>query len=619
MFRIRTKTQMTVVGMTIITLVLILFRISASDEVSPAFEKERDHSMQTSHSLVHKLEDISEVSSMTQSPKHIAKQKESEARIMADIRVRSQDDRIGRKLMLPNEKVHIMSNLDAENNDIKWSENKLFSGDRIVHLDLKGAPPKISYFEELFPLFRKLGATGLLIEYEDMFPYNGTLQDIPAYNAYSRSDIKQILHLAKINMLEVIPLIQTFGHMEFILKLEKYSYLREVSTYPQVICPSHNSTFPLITAMIDQIMELHPDIKNLHIGCDEVYYLGLCVRCAMAMIDNKWSRSQLFLNHVVRVAKYIRKYYPSVMPLTWDDEFRSLSTTELLEFEVPRWLEPVVWKYSPDLGTTMASEVWENYVTVFPNIWIASAFKGATGPDRYVTDISYHLDNHRAWMDIVATYGNKINFRGLMLTGWQRYDHFAILCELLPVGLPSLATNLVYVQSNNRDMTLIPHKVLDILKCDPPLPMSPGMGRSRCSFPGAGVLEAAERLYSLQQNLDRYLSDSTAKGWFTPYNIDHSFSNPSHVEHATAELDRCKMELLYIERDMTTAMAVVYDHYTASEWIETYIRPLDTKIRSLWEAKEKLLAKNHWPRRPLDASLQAHERTSSKSRTRETL
>ena len=35
--------------------------------------------------------------------------------------------------------------------------------DRVVHLDLKGAAPKVSYFEELFPLFKTLGATGLLI------------------------------------------------------------------------------------------------------------------------------------------------------------------------------------------------------------------------------------------------------------------------------------------------------------------------------------------------------------------------------------------------------------------------------------------------------------------------
>nr|XP_027223567.1 hexosaminidase D-like [Penaeus vannamei] len=58
-------------------------------------------------------------------------------------------------------------------------------GHRLVHLDLKGAPPRINYYEQLFPLIRSFGATGLLIEYEDMFPYHGKLKHLQAQNAYT--------------------------------------------------------------------------------------------------------------------------------------------------------------------------------------------------------------------------------------------------------------------------------------------------------------------------------------------------------------------------------------------------------------------------------------------------
>lgn len=101
--------------------------------------------------------------------------------------------------------------------------------ERIVHFDLKGAPPKLEYYDAVFPLLRKLGATGLLMEYEDMFPYTGMLSSLAASNAYSEADIAHILSVARANHLQVIPLVQTFGHLEFALKLQEFSDLREGS------------------------------------------------------------------------------------------------------------------------------------------------------------------------------------------------------------------------------------------------------------------------------------------------------------------------------------------------------------------------------------------------------
>jgi hexosaminidase len=80
-----------------------------------------------------------------------------------------------------------------------------------VHLDLKGAAPKISYFEQLFPLLHKWGATGVCMEYEDMFPFDGIVTSIKHKQAYTKDDITKINKLAKDNHLEVMPLLQTYG------------------------------------------------------------------------------------------------------------------------------------------------------------------------------------------------------------------------------------------------------------------------------------------------------------------------------------------------------------------------------------------------------------------------
>ena len=76
----------------------------------------------------------------------------------------------------------------------------------MVHLDLKGAPPSISYLKEIFPLLRKAGANTLLIEYEDMFPYWGKIVNASALNAFTVKQIQELLNAAKAHQLEVIPL-----------------------------------------------------------------------------------------------------------------------------------------------------------------------------------------------------------------------------------------------------------------------------------------------------------------------------------------------------------------------------------------------------------------------------
>jgi hypothetical protein len=118
--------------------------------------------------------------------------------------------------------------------------------ERFVHLDLKGAATKVDYYEKLFPYLRKLGASGVLIEYEDMFPYTGQLSVIRHGLAYSKTDIQRILELAKINNLQVMPLLQLYGHLEYVLKLKEFMHLREDERYPQVITPCLEESYKLL-------------------------------------------------------------------------------------------------------------------------------------------------------------------------------------------------------------------------------------------------------------------------------------------------------------------------------------------------------------------------------------
>lgn len=96
------------------------------------------------------------------------------------------------------------------------------------------------------------------------------------------------------------------------------------------------------------------------------------------MRKNQWTRRQLFLDHVTRVVKYVRKTYPHLTILMWDDEFREITPEEIVESGLDRLVEPVVWKYTADPASDLNEQLWDNYANVWSSVWIATAFKGAT-------------------------------------------------------------------------------------------------------------------------------------------------------------------------------------------------------------------------------------------------
>ncbi|PIO55871.1 hypothetical protein TELCIR_22738, partial [Teladorsagia circumcincta] len=181
---------------------------------------------------------------------------------------------------------------------------------RIVHLDLKGGAFRPEFFTEIFYYLNRIKATGILIEWEDMFPYTGNLSVAVNGNAYSLDDVENILKEAKRHHLEVIPLVQTFGHLEWILKLEQFAHLREDVRFPQVICFPEPEAWNLITDMIDQVAEVHRKhgMPYFHMGADEAFQIGVC-NASLIEMGRQGSRDRLMLWHISRVAKYIKDKY----------------------------------------------------------------------------------------------------------------------------------------------------------------------------------------------------------------------------------------------------------------------------------------------------------------------
>lgn len=478
---------------------------------------------------------------------------------------------------------------------------------RLVHFDLKGAPPKIDYLQQLIPLIVQLGGTGLLIEYEDMFPYDGVLKSIAATNHYTRAEIRSLLKVAEAYKLEVIPLVQTFGHLEYALKLPQFSHLRENPSVPQALCPSQNESFVLIQNLVDQIMSLHEGSKFLHIGCDEVFHMAECAICSLKPKDD------IFLSHVHRVASYVTSKY-KVKPIIWDDMLRHMTAAALDDAKLGDLVEPMVWVYAEDVYRFAGSYVFDRYAQVFPSFWISSAFKGAFGETMIVPDVTRHLENNLNWLDVGRTESPKFRqgLRGLAITGWQRYDHFSNLCELLPAAIPSLAVNLLTTSRGYYNQSLAPslYKALSCQKA-PRYEKIPELRTSRsdrflhekmtmCFFPGAHFFKSTGRILRLEKEIEEFVLLTTKrKGWLTEYSVRHNYSSPARIDELLRDLPYLSGSLNAVAKQTMDMLRHIFDIHTVSEWMEQKLLPLFEKLDRIQMDAATLRSQKYWPVRPL--------------------
>ena len=123
----------------------------------------------------------------------------------------------------------------------------------------------------------------------------------------------------------------------------------------------------------------------LHIGCDEVFQLGLCDSCRKKAQKPK----ELFVDHVKRVGQYVRSHY-HIQPIIWDDMLRNMNSKELQESQLGKIVEPMVWVYVEDIDHFIDAPIWSSYSANFEYMWAASAFKGAFGERLFIPNILRH-------------------------------------------------------------------------------------------------------------------------------------------------------------------------------------------------------------------------------------
>jgi hexosaminidase len=168
------------------------------------------------------------------------------------------------------------------------------------------------------------------------------------------------------------------------------------------------------------------------------------------------------------------------------------------------------------------------------------------------------------------------NIGGIILTGWQRFDHFASLCELLPVGIPSLCCCLAALDARNFGDS-------ELERCSNELGLDLGaelrgeevaFREVRPNFPGSNVYVLVRRFTELQRAYNSLIKSDTLTTWFADYNLQRGRFSPLQVEFIHSNFRNLLIQFREMEESLQLAMSTIYPISVCNEWVGTYIEPI---------------------------------------------
>ena len=165
---------------------------------------------------------------------------------------------------------------------------------------------------------------------------------------YTLTELQDLDNYAAELGIEIIPCIQTFGHMKQFLRYKANAAIKENET---VLLPGEEQTYELIDACIATCRKAFRT-SRIHIGCDETRGLGFGKSFKR---DGYRDRFEIFNEHISRVVNICKKY--DFRPMMWSDMYFSLAGKTGRAFA----LDAVVPQYAIDSMPEADMVFWEYY------------------------------------------------------------------------------------------------------------------------------------------------------------------------------------------------------------------------------------------------------------------
>jgi len=182
------------------------------------------------------------------------------------------------------------------------------------HIDMNMAQHRVDYLKRWLSRLARTGYDTILWEVENSIEWE-TCPECASLDAIPKSEFIGLLDECRNLGLESIPLFQTLGHAEYVLKHPKYAQLKELPDQIDQYCPQNPALVPFLHRWIDEYLDLFGPVRYFHLGGDEAYRIGQCPLCRS--FAEQHSISKLYIDHVQRVATPLLER--NITPILWAD------------------------------------------------------------------------------------------------------------------------------------------------------------------------------------------------------------------------------------------------------------------------------------------------------------
>lgn len=240
----------------------------------------------------------------------------------------------------------------------------------------RNAAPTVEYLKHWIRRLALFGMDTFYLYLEDMYELEGEPFFGLQRGRYSGAEMREIDRYALNFGIELVPCIQTLGHMEQALRWECYN---SISDAKNILLAGEDKTYELIEKMV-RFWTDNVTTKRLHIGMDEAGNIG---HGHYLKKNGLRPQKDIFIDHLKRVCSICLKY--DRQPIIWSDMlFRITSTngnyydtnagfSESHFAKLPENLQMVYWDYyhadEKFCSDMIASHKGCRQLLVSPGIW----------------------------------------------------------------------------------------------------------------------------------------------------------------------------------------------------------------------------------------------------------